>query len=56
MGGEDGKNMRSRDRESVCVRGGHKDSLKEEIENEGLRFRAFSVGHRADAVSAVVKQ
>ena len=48
MSGEDGKNMRS----SV----GQKDSVKEEIENEGLRFRAFSVGHRADAVSAVVKQ
>ena len=48
MSGEDGKNMRS----SV----GQKDSLKWEIENEGLRFRVFSVGHRADAVSAVVKQ
>ena len=35
---------------------GQKDSVKEEIENEGLHFRAFSVGHRADAVSAVVKQ
>jgi hypothetical protein len=48
MSGEDGKNVRS----SV----GQKESLKEEIENEGLRFRAFSVGHRSDAVSAVGKQ